>query len=108
MKRLGGMMVGSCWCGEGVVLFSGIPHCASTPPLDEGEGVMMVSSLEEPVRRSGAGILQPLTPQASTGNTTVFRTWMLSFGHNLLALRNTAAGQLYLIMTPASVSSGVT
>ena len=74
-------------------------------------GVGMMSfgpSPEISVEPSGLVILRPFTPQASTGSTTVFRTCILSLGHNRFAFRKTWGLQLYLIMTPAIVSCGFT
>jgi hypothetical protein len=67
-----------------------------------------------PSSRSSAGSAsgpctgRPFTPQASTGNTISFFVCTLSFGHIRFALRNTACWQLYLILSPASVSCGRT
>ena len=64
----------------------------------------IIPSFERPDEFPGSGNLRPFTPHASTGKKTVFLTWMLSLGHNLLAFRNAFGWQLYLIITPARVS----
>jgi len=57
--------------GEVAVLESA--HAPST--LGPFDGVVFVVSPENGLLcASGPGTLRPLTPQASTGNTTVFRT----------------------------------
>jgi hypothetical protein len=66
------------------------------------------SSRSSSGRASGPCAGRPLTPQASTGSTTVVFVCTLSFGHMRFALRSTACSQLYLMLMPASVSCGRT
>lgn len=76
--------------------------------------LLLESSPYSPSSRSSAGSASgactrvPLTPQASTGNKISFFICTLSFGHMRFALRSIACWQLYLILSPASVSCGLT
>ena len=75
-------------------------------------GVFMRSSFcvdESPLMCISSSVsFRPRTLQASIGRYTVFRICMRSLGHSRFAFLKTGAVQLYLIITPASVSSGLT
>ena len=94
--------------------FFGVVHPLGRPWVSEDEDLLLDSSLNCPRIRSSAGRAsgpwtgRPFTPQASTGRTISFLICMLSFGHIRFALRRTACWQLYLILSPASVSCGRT
>jgi hypothetical protein len=83
-----------CVSGTGALLFEPSPY---SPSRRSSSG-----------RASGPCTGRPLTPQASTGSTTCFLYCTLSFGHMRFALRRTAWSQLYLMLSPASVSCGRT